>query len=152
MGQITHKQAAKQLCQLSGWSLSNLKIQKLLYIAELVFVGEHGGSDQLLSSNFEAWDYGPVVPASYHMLKIFGSRPVGNIFRNVPEISCAERKELLRRVYQQCGHMSAGQLVSITHWERGAWASKYAPGANAEITRQDILEEYRRRTSSRTPD
>lgn len=142
---ISHKQAARELCRLSGWTLSNLKLQKLLYIAELYCVGESNGTDQLIASRFEAWDYGPVVPDSYHMLKIFGSRPVANIFRRVPEIEDAEKKELLARVHRVYGSLPAGQLVHITHWEEGAWAKRYAPGANVEITRQDILEEYRSR-------
>ena len=145
MNHVTHLQAAKELCLASDWSLSNLKLQKLLYIAELLFVGEYKGKDQLISGHFEAWDYGPVMPDSYHALKMFGSKPVRNIFRNVPDIDCAERKERLREVYELYGSMSAGQLVNITHWEGGAWAKKYSPGSNAEIARQDILEEYKRR-------
>ncbi len=142
---ISHKQAAKELCRLSGWTLTNLQIQKLLYLAELHFVGESDGEDQLILSPFEAWDYGPVVPDSYHTLKIFGSKPVENIFRTVPEIDAGRRKETLGRVYNAYGELSPGQLVSITHWDGGAWAKNYAPGISAIIPRRDILEEYRKR-------
>jgi uncharacterized phage-associated protein len=145
MSQLSPLQAAAELCRVSGWSISNLKVQKLLYLAELLYTGEHGGEDQLISGHFEAWDYGPVLPEAYRALKMFGSRPVENIFRTVPEIQDPLRKQMLHRAYDHFGSWTASQLVNVTHWEYGAWAKNYAPGSFAEIKRQDILDEYRAR-------
>ena len=145
MASVNHLQAAKELCRLSDWSLTNLKLQKLLYLAELHFVGQSNGKRQLISNHFEAWDYGPVVPDTYHELKMFGAKPVRNVFRTVRDLECTDRKVMLDAVYEVFGSFSAGQLVHITHQENGAWAKNYAPGANAEITRSDILDEYNKR-------
>ena len=35
--------AAKRLCEKSDWTLTNLHVQKLLYIAHMFYMGENGG-------------------------------------------------------------------------------------------------------------
>mgnify|MGYP006283548483 CR=1 FL=1 len=70
--------AAKRLAARSGWTLSNLELQKILYLAHMVHLGRTDGAP-LVHGLFEAWDYGPVHPDLYHRVKIFGSSPVKNI-------------------------------------------------------------------------
>jgi hypothetical protein len=61
--------AARYACKMSGWSLTNLKLQKILYIARMVFVGRT--KDQLLIDEaFKAWDFGPVLPSLYHRVRL----------------------------------------------------------------------------------
>lgn len=50
--------ASKTLCELSGWQTSNLRLQKLLYIAHMYYM--RGGKGDLVRENFEAWKFGPV--------------------------------------------------------------------------------------------
>lgn len=136
--------AAKRLGEQSGWSLSNLEMQKLLYLAHMFHLGKHG--TPLVSGQFEAWDYGPVHPELYHRAKIFGSSPVGNVFHTVEDVSGGAEAELLDDAVKQLSHNRPGKLVAITHWEKGAWAKHYIPGARGvAIPNDDILEEYRER-------
>lgn len=136
--------AAKRMCEHSGWSLSNLELQKLLYIAHMFHMGETG--EPLISGHFEAWDYGPVNPALYHRAKIFGSSPVGNVFRGVSDIKEGPERETLDSAVDQLGHAAPGKLVAITHWEDGAWAKHYTPGMkNIVIPNEDILKEFQDR-------
>jgi len=124
--------AAKYLAELSNWSLSNLAIQKLLYIAHMVHLGRH--QTKLIAEPFEAWDYGPVVPETYHALKSFGADPVKNVFRRVPSIDDnGTEAAALRDVYQEFGHLPASRLVSATHRRNGAWWSVYRPGFQCTI-------------------
>ena len=81
---ISVSAAAKRLCERSGWSLTNLKLQKLLYISHMFHLGKTG--EPLVNGHFEAWDYGPVSPFLYHKVKVFGSSPVENIFHSTPDI------------------------------------------------------------------
>ncbi|RWO77206.1 type II toxin-antitoxin system antitoxin SocA domain-containing protein [Mesorhizobium sp.] len=60
--------AAKHLAKQSGWSLSNLELQKILYLAHMFYLGRTG--EPLVSGHFEAWDYGPVHPDLYHRVKV----------------------------------------------------------------------------------
>jgi uncharacterized phage-associated protein len=44
--------AAKRLCEKTGWTLSNLELQKILYIAHMFHLGETG--QPLVPGHFEA--------------------------------------------------------------------------------------------------
>lgn len=139
--------AAKRLCELSGWTVSNLKINKLLYIAHMFHLGR--GRGPLVSDSFEAWDYGPVLPNVYHQAKAFGSGPVRNVFNRVHDIPSGTEADILREAYESLRNARPGHLVNITHWEHGAWAKNYRPGGrHIIIPDSDILDEFRRRAAA----
>jgi uncharacterized phage-associated protein len=77
--------AGRTLCELRGWSVSNLELQKILYLAHMYYLGRHGGP--LIREEFEAWDYGPVVPELYHHVKGFGGGPVRNVFHWIDPVA-----------------------------------------------------------------
>jgi len=143
---ISALSAARALCEMSGWDLSNLKLQKILYIAHMLYLGRHG--QPLIDKNFEAWEYGPVVPAVYQRLRGFGSEPVGNVFHWEPELSKdTEEYKALKQAFDTTKEFSAGQLVSITHSPKGAWYKVYEPSVRGIVIPNDmILEEYRVRS------
>jgi len=133
--------ATKRMCQHSGWSISNLELQKLLYIAQMYNLGEN--NSPLFSGYFEAWNYGPVNPTVYHKVKVFGSSPIGNIFRSVRDMEDSDGADLLDSVIDQLGNSAPGKLVAITHWKDGAWAKHYVPGSrNIVIPNEDMRQEY----------
>lgn len=139
--------AAKRICEQSGWSLSNLELQKILYVAHMFHLGRH--AESLVSGHFEAWDYGPVHPTVYHKAKIFGSSPVENIFHSVRDSMGDEEAKTLDEATDALSDHRPGRLVAITHWEKGAWARNYSPGNRGHvISNEDILEEYRERESA----
>ena len=135
--------AAKRVAERSGWSLSNLELQKILYLAQMFYMGEHDG-EPLVPGHFEAWDYGPVHPTLYHEAKIFGSSPVKNIFHSVPELPDGPEAKHLDEAVKQLANVGSGRLVAATHRPNGAWDKNYIPGArNIIIPNEDILAEYR---------
>ena len=139
---ISSLAAAKKICELSEWSISNLSLQKILYMAHMVHMGRHDG-DLLIDETFEAWDYGPVLPSVYHKAKSFGSKPVRNVFRAFPDITDSVELDTLTEATNALAHTSAGKLVAITHWKDGAWAKHYASNSmGTTIPNSDILEEY----------
>lgn len=141
---ISPSLAAKHLCKASGWRLSNLQLQKMLYMADMIFTGMNGR--RLIDEDFEAWDYGPVIPTLYHRCKSFGSKPVPDIFWGVGNIDGTPEAEILEDAWRNLRGRTPGQLVENTHWEQGAWAKHYAPGARGiKIPTGDMIEEYRRR-------
>ena len=143
---VTAAQAAKLVGDASSWTLTNLSIQKLLYIAHMVFLGENDGQP-LINESFEAWDYGPVVPQLYHRIKIFGNEPVKDVFYSATEIDNSSiESKTIKRAVSSLAKTSAGELVSITHRSDGAWAKHYVQGIHGiRIPNSDILEEYRKR-------
>ena len=91
------------------------------------------------------WDYGPVVPEVYHRAKCFGARPI-RWFDAPGEIDNPEVRDHLDDVVTKLGKLTGGQLVAITHWEKGAWAKRYKPGLyGLTIPDELILQEYRER-------
>ena len=141
-------EAAKYLGKQSGWALSNLKMQKILYIAHMYHLGNY--DSPLVQGLFEAWDYGPVHPDLYHRAKIFGADPVGNIFRSFRDLEGeGTEKRILDAAVEQLAGVSSAQLIATTHRKDGAWAKHYGPGRGIEIPNEDILEEYRGRRSRR---
>jgi uncharacterized phage-associated protein len=144
--------AAKYLCGLSNWRLSNLELQKMLYIAHMVFLGQNNGAP-LVDEVFEAWDYGPVIPELYHQVKMFGNAPVKDVFYSANPIDDRPEAALLKDAWQALAPKRAGELVAITHWDHGAWAKHYNKGLRGRrIPNEDILAEYRARMAQpRTP-
>ncbi len=137
--------AAKHIGKMSDWSKSNLEIQKILYIAHMLHLGNW--QKRLVQEHFQAWDLGPVIPVLYHKAKIFGADPVKNIFRSVSDLdgSQPEAKTLHSTFNIVCGH-TGGQLVAITHCKYGAWYKNYQPGAlHVVIPNEDIIEEFKER-------
>lgn len=135
-------EAAKRLARRSGWSLSNLELQKILYLAHMFYLGRTG--EPLVGGSFQAWDYGPVHPTLYHHAKVFGSSPVENIFRSVPDLADeTPEARILDEAFDELSDNRPGQLVAATHRSGGAWDRNYVPAARHVIIPNDqILEEY----------
>lgn len=138
--------AARIVCEQSGWSISNLKLQKILYLAQMSYMGNHEGR-ALIDGSFEAWDYGPVSSEVYNEVSGFGRNPIDDVFTEMPYVD-EEEKECLITYSNDLLKFNAAQLVGITHWEGGAWAKCYIPGAKSVvIPPEDIFEEYKARVS-----
>ncbi len=137
--------AAKHLGILSDWSKTNLELQKILYIAHMIHLGEH--KKPLVKDYFQAWIFGPVHPVLYHKAKIFGAKPVRNIFRSIGDLDeNLSETNTLNRTYSVVSEFTGAKLVAITHCDYGAWAKNYKPDAmGIIIPNEDILEEYNKR-------
>jgi uncharacterized phage-associated protein len=138
--------AAKKVCKASDWTATNLEVNKILYLAQMMRLGRTSGSQALVFESFQAWDYGPVLPTVYHRLKAFGNGPAGDVFLAFPSIDGTAEADLIDEAVHSLRDKTPGQLVAITHWEGGAWAKNYRPGARSLIIpNADIYEEYRKR-------
>ena len=69
-------------CHLQGRSISNLKLQKILYFVQAQYLVTTG--NKCFSEDIEAWDFGPVVPVAYHYYKAYGSANIP-IFKRIGE-------------------------------------------------------------------
>lgn len=145
---VSARSAAKWLAERSGWSLSNLELQKRLYLAHMIHLART--SEPLIQEGFEAWDYGPVVPELYHEAKVYGAQPVGNIFPSRFRISAnSDEARSLDEAFNLTKGFSPGRLVAVTHWPEGAWAKHYRSDARGTpIPDEDIKEEFNDRVSN----
>jgi uncharacterized phage-associated protein len=144
---VTALQAGKRVAQRSGWTLPNLALQKILYLAHMVHLGRY--RTPLIAEPFEAWYHGPVVPSLYHHVKAFGASAVQNVFNAVPDPDeGSSEAKVLDEALERLGRVSPVQLVAMTQRDGGAWASSYEPGRDGrQIPREAVLGEYRSRFS-----
>lgn len=98
----------------AGDSISNLKVQKLLYYAQGFHLAVFG--TPLFPEAIKAWAHGPVVPQVYHIYKPCGpcAIPVERV--DLTEYS-PEVRELLDEVWKVYGQFSASKLETMTHNE-----------------------------------
>lgn len=134
--------AAKRLGTQSGWNLSNLEMQKIIYLAHMFYLGRTKG-DPLVRGSFEAWDYGPVHRDLYNEARVFGSSKVQNIFHSSPDINEGLERDIIDEAFAALGNSGPGRLVNATHRKGGAWDRNYVPGVKGcVIPNSDILAEY----------
>lgn len=139
-------EVAKRICEVGDWRVSNLKLQKLAYLAHMIHLGRH--AQPLVNETFEAWDYGPVLPSLYREVKIFGSAPIKNIFRSVGPISDEAQRESVDEACSHFLHLPPAALVALTHQLGGAWAETYRPGSlGTPIPNAMILDEWKKRAA-----
>ena len=115
------------LAQQEGKQLTNMQLQKLVYIAQgynLALL------DQCLYfNNTHAWQWGPVVPNLYKKLQKYGSGIVTNLIAIQEDIVAPipiESEEVITAVWDSYGSYTGGQLSSITHQSDSPWSVTWA--------------------------
>ena len=113
--------------------LTNMKLQKLCYFAQLVAVCRN--PDQpLISDPFHAWDWGPVEPKLFKLIKKFGAMYFSHNDANVAAaFSVAEDIENLDQeaykivldVWEKFRTWTAVQLSALSHRKNSPWSYVY---------------------------
>lgn len=139
-----------------GYSISNLKLQKLLYFVQANFLVSYNGTP-CFEEAIEAWDFGPVVPQVYRRYREFGSGSIPTIthvlrrssnglgyikIRFSDEFIDDDDKELIDEMIKYGAPYTASQLVAITH-NQAPWKRAYMRSFNNEITKESIYEYFK---------
>lgn len=138
----------------SGLTVTNLELQKIVYFCHVWFLVST--NKPLIKQNFEAWEFGPVLPYLYRYFKECGDQKItaratkidhrtGN--EVIAKINIDEDEEaLLNKVISTYSRLSAHQLVEQSHVSGGPWyevwhhKEKVKPGM--QISNQAILSFY----------
>ena len=126
-----------------GDRLSLLKLLKLMYYAEGIFLAYDRGS--LFKDPFIAWVHGPVV---YSVWKRFTETKYDMTFEDSEKAEfkkiSEEDVELLENVFQTFGTYSAWGLRNLTHGEK-PWLEATDNGRvmNREISRDSIRDYFK---------
>lgn len=127
-------------CHSQNRSISNLKLQKILYFVQAEFLVSRG--QPCFVEQIEAWDFGPVVPEVYQQYKIFGSSNIPVFGRIVnPVVIRNDDQELINEIVDECARYSASALVDITH-HQSPWLDAYVPGYNNVISQNSIRDYF----------
>lgn len=103
--------------------VTQLQVQKLMYLFEAYYMAKHEKLDKLYDCNFNAWAFGPVATQLYSKLKKYGS---GKIIldeeqRKYGENISKEKKNTLKEIYNFFKSYTPMQLVEITHRKNSPW-------------------------------
>lgn len=90
--------------------LSNLKLQKLVYFANITYLSIAG--EPLFSDKVVAKDYGPLVWSVYHNYNKFGNSPITDSVEKTKDYLL---EELVDFVMDSFGMKSPSVLVDISH-------------------------------------
>ncbi len=138
------------------YSISNLKLQKLLYFIQAVFLVESEGKSACFKDEIEAWDFGPVVPVVYREFKFFGgtnipkievyrdfSRGIWNIQTKKfnEKIIFEEDRDNIKKIVKHFGRLNASKLVDITHHQL-PWVTAYK-SKNKIISKKCIYDYFK---------
>ncbi len=112
--------------------ITHLKLQKLLYYAQGVFVAITG--NRLFNEDIEVWQHGPVVAEVYDEFKKFGRDNIAikmserrqDIIRNIE--NNREVSEILNMVYDNFAIYTAWQLREMSHVKNGPWDKAVSEG------------------------
>ena len=134
-------------CNDKGYDISNLRLQKQLYFIQAYYLGIKNKS-ALFNEDFEAWDFGPVVPCVYQEFKSFGGNDIPKVTRyfenltivdyNENIISKSDRANICH-VVELLKNVSTSKLVSITHGQT-PWMDAY--GLPNNIITKESIERY----------
>lgn len=140
-------QAAKYLGQQTDWRLTRLEMQKIIYLAHMLYLGRTGMP--LVEGNFEAWKYGPVHPDLYYVTNKSNSlKPNKRMFSFVQDLNSTiyeMETSVLDRILTDFSPGDGWKLVRVTHWEGSAWTKNYRKHEQAIIPESDIKQEYKKR-------
>ena len=133
-------------CNRKNYTLSNLKLQSLLYLLQAVFLCEKDIA--CFDDDIEAWDFGPVVPNVYKEYKHFGAL---NIFPNYinfvgyyEENIDIEHRKLIEEVLNEFSCFTANGLVQMTQ-RQDPWKNAYKEGKKSVIKREDIKKYFNKK-------
>lgn len=101
-----------------GDTISNLKLQKLLYFVQGFHLASFG--EPLFDEDMIAWTYGPVVPEVYDTYKRYRSRSINTAGVTDNLTLKPEAAALFDKVYLEYSRYSAVALMQMTH-SAGPW-------------------------------
>lgn len=139
----------------NSYNISNLKLQKLLYFVQAIFLISSENNEPCFNENIEAWDFGPVVPEAYYEFKMFGSLNIPKIIEYssieinneghfgivkkefLDNIIKDEDKTIIDLVVDKFAKYPAMELVEITH-RQTPWIKAYEKGRRTIISKDAI--------------
>lgn len=133
-----------EIAHSEGKTLTNMKLQKLVYIAHGWHLALFGTA--LIYDNVYAWQWGPVIPPLYENLRQYGSGVVSNPINDgsTPVDPASREMELIRVIWQKYGGMTAMQLSGITHQPDTPWSNTWRDWHYSMIPDSLIQEHYQR--------
>ena len=138
-----------RLAQQNGEKLTNLQLQKLVYIA-------HGWclatlDKSLIKNDVHAFEFGPVIPTLYNKLKKYGAKPVTEtIPTDNPELrEEGQAMSVVKKVWSAYGSFDGLKLSAITHKDDTPWREVWERNKYGIIPPEIIKKHYQQLLNER---
>jgi uncharacterized phage-associated protein len=140
-------QAFLNLARNEDRTLTNMQLQKLVFIAHGVHLGAFEG-EPLIEDEVRAWDFGPVIPVLYEELRRYGRGQIADDLtppgHRLPFGPDGTEMDAIRTTWETYRDKGAWELSRISHLEGSPWdrvwrRRKYAPIPN------DVIRDYYQR-------
>jgi uncharacterized phage-associated protein len=138
-----------------GHPKTQMEIHKLVFFTQALSLAST--DNEIFSSDFEAWEYGPVCPDLYYHTKKWGRKPLSypimipdqvSLKPVVPVISDGDEQTLkfLSNTWNIFGNKPAFELSNRSHQEGDPWAEIYRNGSGKGqiIPKKLIAEKYKK--------
>ncbi|RZF60701.1 DUF4065 domain-containing protein [Sphingomonas populi] len=139
-----------------GVSITPMKLQKLLYYCHADFLIQTG--IPLIQQDFEAWEYGPVIPCIFQEFKQHGSNFIETRAYRFNPISCERElatvndlgniEDIVRKTFDAYVRYTASTLSNMTHSETGPWAEtlrRFSSGSlKGRCIENDVIAKHHR--------
>lgn len=117
--------------------ISNLQLQKILYFCQKEYKKNTGIT--LFRDDFEAWQYGPVIPSVYRMFSLFGGMKINRQANEEIEID-SDTRSVIDQIVDRYSSYPAWDLVSMTHKKGGPWDQVFKDGkGNKRTIRKELI-------------
>lgn len=123
---------AKYIVQRSnedGYPVSNLQLQKILFYSQREFLRKSG--KPLFMEEFEAWQFGPVVPSIYRRYCGSAALPLTLYDKDDYGFIDEESKSIISRILKEKETLNPWDMVKDLHQPGRAWAIIYRDGEGA---------------------
>lgn len=120
-------------------TITNLRVNKLLYYAQAWSLVQN--KEPLFDDDFEAWDYGPVVPSVYQKYRCFKKDNIDVLDSDYSVDGLSENDlRVLLASYNYFNQFSTTSLVNATHEKDSPWFDAYNRGQSTMITKESITD------------
>lgn len=120
--------------QEKGHGVSNLRLQKLLYLVQVYFL--LAKSAPCFPEKIEAWGFGPVVPAVYREFSRYGACDIWLPGDNGYALAAADEKLICPVVDYFKDYSTTGLVELTTH--QTPWETAYYSDGDKTITTESI--------------
>lgn len=129
----------------AGLYVTQMKLQKMVYFAHGYHLAKYG--EPLINENFQAWQFGPVVPKLYHEYKYYGSKPIIDTDwllmspLNEPNLNQLDThaKDAINYTWEVTKDLPATKLSNWSHKLGSPWYNNYVEGVqDVEIPNEEI--------------
>jgi uncharacterized phage-associated protein len=128
----------------TGKPVTQMKLQKMVYFAHGYHLAKFG--EPLIREDFEAWQFGPVVPSIYNEFRLHGSDPIlvdapGKLEPELRTLS-PEAQDAINYTWDATKDVSAYKLSGWTHKKDSPWAAAYRPLAIGSVIPNHDIQTY----------